>query len=128
MDRDVMVTLHYAYPHVEGSSEYKIHATHTHRCQYNVRKCARKMLFFFSLQGHEIAAAHQRTSENVKEPEKSIAQTHHRSGNLRCIIHRTAECHSLRKQSAYEQMVSSSSVSVLRERKPSAHLIIVRSS
>ena len=100
MDRDVMVTLHYAYPHVEGSSEYKIHTMHTHKCQHNERKCARQRLSFFSLEGHKIAAAHLGTSKNVKEPKKPIARTHRGSGHPRCIIHRTAECHSLRKQSA----------------------------
>ena len=73
MDRDVMVTLHYTYPHVEGSSAYKIHATHTHRCQYNVRKCAQQTLLFFSLQGNEIAAAIKGTSKNPKEPKNPIA-------------------------------------------------------
>ena len=100
MSRDVMVTLNYAYPHVEGSSEYKIHAMHTHKCQHNVRKCARQMLFFFSMAGNEIAAAMNGTSKNVKEPKIPIARTHLRSGHPRCINHRTAECHSLRKQSA----------------------------
>ena len=51
---------------------------------------------------------------------------HHGSGHLRCITHRTAERHNLRKQSANEQSVSSSSVSVLRERKPSDNLFIVK--
>ena len=31
MSRDVMVTLHYAYPHVEGSSEYTRYTQGTHR-------------------------------------------------------------------------------------------------
>ena len=75
---------------------------------------------------NEIAAAINGTSSNVKEPKKPIARTHRGSGHLRCITHRTAECHNLRKQSANEQSVSSSSVSVLRERKPSDNLFIVK--
>ena len=77
---------------------------------------------------NEIAAAINGTSSNVKEPKKPIARTHRGSGHLRCITHRTAECHNLRKQSANEQSVSSSSVSVLRERKPSDNLCIVKPS
>ena len=75
---------------------------------------------------NEIAAAINGTSSNVKEPKKPIARMHRGSGHLRCITHRTAECHNLRKQSANEQSVSSSSVSVLRERKPSDNLFIVK--
>jgi hypothetical protein len=77
--------------------------------------------------GNEIAAAMNGTSKNVKEPKTPIARTHRRSGHPRCITHRTAECHSLRKQSAYEQIVSSSCLSVLPERKPSDNLFILKS-